>query len=393
MASSNSERYKQRGVSASKEDVHNAIKNIDKGLFPKAFCKIVPDYLTNDDAYCLVMHADGAGTKSSLAYMYWKETGDISVWKGIAQDALIMNIDDLICVGATENILLSSTIGRNKNLIPGEVISAIINGTEALIVDLAEHGLTINSTGGETADVGDLVRTIIVDSTVTARLKRKDVIDNANIKAGDVIVGLESFGQATYEKEYNGGMGSNGLTSARHDVFSKYLAEKYPESYDAAVPDDLVYSGNIRLTDKVQDSPIDAGKLVLSPTRTYAPIVKKILSKYNATDIHGMVHCSGGAQTKILHFIEHLHIVKDNLFPIPPLFKLIQDQSGTDWREMYQVFNCGHRMELYVNATVAQDLIRISNSFGVDAKIVGRVEDAASKKLTIKSEFGTFEYE
>ena len=393
MASSNSERYKQRGVSASKEDVHNAIKNIDKGLFPKAFCKIVPDYLTNDDAYCLVMHADGAGTKSSLAYMYWKETGDISVWKGIAQDALIMNIDDLICVGATENILLSSTIGRNKNLIPGEVISAIINGTEALIVDLAEHGLTIHSTGGETADVGDLVRTIIVDSTVTARLKRKDVIDNANIKAGDVIVGLESFGQATYEKEYNGGMGSNGLTSARHDVFSKYLAEKYPESYDAAVPDDLVYSGNIRLTDKVQDSPIDAGKLVLSPTRTYAPIVKKILSKYNATDIHGMVHCSGGAQTKILHFIEHLHIVKDNLFPIPPLFKLIQDQSGTDWREMYQVFNCGHRMEIYVNATVAQDLIRISKSFGVDAKIVGRVEDAASKKLTIKSEFGTFEYE
>ena len=393
MASSNSERYKQRGVSASKEDVHNAIKNIDKGLFPKAFCKIVPDYLTNDDAYCLVMHADGAGTKSSLAYMYWKETGDISVWKGIAQDALIMNIDDLICVGATENILLSSTIGRNKNLIPGEVISAIINGTEALIVDLAEHGLTIHSTGGETADVGDLVRTIIVDSTVTARLKRKDVIDNANIKAGDVIVGLESFGQATYEKEYNGGMGSNGLTSARHDVFSKYLAEKYPESFDAAVPEDLVYSGNIRLTDKVQDSPIDAGKLVLSPTRTYAPIVKKILSKYNATDIHGMVHCSGGAQTKILHFIEHLHIVKDNLFPIPPLFKLIQDQSGTDWREMYQVFNCGHRMELYVNATVAQDLIHISKSFGVDAKVVGRVEDATSKKLTIKSEFGTFEYE
>ncbi|MGB5437978.1 MAG: AIR synthase related protein, partial [Maribacter sp.] len=313
MASSNSERYKQRGVSASKEDVHNAIKNIDKGLFPKAFCKIVPDYLTNDDAYCLVMHADGAGTKSSLAYMYWKETGDISVWKGIAQDALIMNIDDLICVGAIENILLSSTIGRNKNLIPGEVISAIINGTEALIADLAEHGLVIHSTGGETADVGDLVRTIIVDSTVTARLRRKDVIDNANIRAGDVIVGLESFGQATYEKEYNGGMGSNGLTSARHDVFSKYLAEKYPESFDAAVPGDLVYSGNIRLTDKVQDSPIDAGKLVLSPTRTYAPIVKKILSKYNATDIHGMVHCSGGAQTKILHFIDNLHIIKDNL--------------------------------------------------------------------------------
>ena len=393
MGTSNSERYKQRGVSASKEDVHNAIKNIDKGLFPKAFCKIVPDYLTDDKAYCLVMHADGAGTKSSLAYMYWKETGDISVWKGIAQDALIMNIDDLICVGATENIMLSSTIGRNKNLIPGEVISAIINGTEELIADLAEHGIVIHSTGGETADVGDLVRTIIVDSTVTARLKRKNVIDIANIKAGDVIVGLESFGQAVYEKEYNGGMGSNGLTSARHDVFSKYLAEKYPESYDAAVPANLVYSGNIGLTDKVQDSPIDAGKLVLSPTRTYAPIVKKILSKYNATDIHGMVHCSGGAQTKILHFIDNLHIVKDNLFPIPPLFKLIQEQSNTDWREMYQVFNCGHRMEIYTNATVAQDLIRISKSFGVDARIVGRVEGNPSKKLTIKSGFGTFVYE
>jgi phosphoribosylformylglycinamidine cyclo-ligase len=393
MGTSNSERYKQRGVSASKEDVHNAIKNIDKGLFPKAFCKIVPDYLTEDESYCLVMHADGAGTKSSLAYMYWKETGDISVWKGIAQDALIMNIDDLICVGATDNILLSSTIGRNKNLIPGEVISAIINGTEELIADLAEHGIVIHSTGGETADVGDLVRTIIVDSTVTARLKRKNVIDNANIKAGDVIVGLESFGKAVYEKEYNGGMGSNGLTSARHDVFSKYLAKKYPESYDAAVPANLVYSGNIGLTDKVQDCPIDAGKLVLSPTRTYAPIVKKILMKYNASDIHGMVHCSGGAQTKILHFIDNLHIVKDNLFPIPPLFKLIQEQSNTDWREMYQVFNCGHRMEIYTNVTVSQDLIRISKSFGVDARIVGRVEENPSKKLTIKSGFGTFVYE
>ena len=393
MGSSDSERYNKRGVSASKEDVHNAIKNIDKGLFPKAFCKIVPDYLTNDEDYCLVMHADGAGTKSSLAYMYWKETGDISVWKGIAQDALIMNIDDLICVGATDNIMLSSTIGRNKNLIPGEVISAIINGTEELISDLADHGMVIHSTGGETADVGDLVRTIIVDSTVTARLKRKDVIDNANIKAGDVIVGLESFGQAVYEKDYNGGMGSNGLTSARHDVFSKYLAKKYPESYDAAVPEDLVYAGSAKLTDTVPGSPIDAGKLVLSPTRTYAPIVKKILSKYNASDIHGMVHCSGGAQTKILHFIDDLHIIKDNLFPIPPLFKLIQEQSGTDWREMYQVFNCGHRLEIYTNEAVAQDLITISKRFGVDARIVGRVEGHPTKKLTINSEFGTFVYE
>ncbi|SNQ42998.1 AIR synthase related protein [Cellulophaga lytica] len=392
MSSSNSERYNQRGVSASKEDVHNAIKNIDKGLFPKAFCKIVPDYLTGDNDYCLVMHADGAGTKSSLAYMYWKETGDISVWKGIAQDALIMNIDDLICVGATDNIMLSSTIGRNKNLIPGEVLSAIINGTEELITDLKEHGIVIHSTGGETADVGDLVRTIIVDSTVTARLNKKDVIDNANIKDGDVIVGLESFGQATYETEYNGGMGSNGLTSARHDVFSKYLAEKYPESFDAAVPEDLVYSGAVKLTDTVENSPIDAGKLVLSPTRTYAPIIKKILEKYNATDIHGMVHCSGGAQTKILHFVDNLHIVKDNLFPVPPLFKLIQEQSKTDWKEMYQVFNCGHRMELYVNPAVAEDLIAISKSFGVAAKIVGKVEASATKKLTITSEYGTFEY-
>jgi phosphoribosylformylglycinamidine cyclo-ligase len=394
-----SKRYAQRGVSASKEDVHNAIKNIDKGLFPKAFCKIVPDYLTNDENYCLIMHADGAGTKSSLAYMYWKETGDVSVWKGIAQDALIMNIDDLLCVGATDHIMLSSTIGRNKNLIPGEVISAIINGTEALIEALAKFGVTIHSTGGETADVGDLVRTIIVDSTVTARMKRTDVIDNANIQSGDVIVGLESFGQATYEKEYNGGMGSNGLTSARHDVFHKYLAEKFPESYDAAVPDELVYSGNVKLTDSVENAPIDAGKLVLSPTRTYAPIIKEILSKYTSEDIHGMVHCSGGAQTKILHFIDDLHIVKDNLFDIPPLFKLIQEQSKTDWKEMYQVFNCGHRMELYVSPEIAEDLISISKSFNVNAQIIGRVEafDAEAnpnqtKKLTIKSEFGTFEY-
>ncbi|MCR1024682.1 AIR synthase related protein [Cellulophaga baltica] len=392
MSSSNSERYNQRGVSASKEDVHNAIKNIDKGLFPKAFCKIVPDYLTNDEAYCLVMHADGAGTKSSLAYMYWKETGDLSVWKGIAQDALIMNIDDLICVGATDNIMLSSTIGRNKNKIPGEVLSAIINGTEELISDLKNHGVIIHSTGGETADVGDLVRTIIVDSTVTARLKRADVIDNANIKAGDVIVGLESFGQANYEKEYNGGMGSNGLTSARHDVFSKYLADKYPESFDAEVPEDLVYSGKVKLTDSVKDAPLDAGKLVLSPTRTYAPIVKKVLEKYSREDIHGMVHCSGGAQTKILHFIDNLHIIKDNLFEVPPLFKLIQEQSKTDWKEMYQVFNCGHRLEFYVNEAVALDLIQIADSFGVRGRIVGRVEESPTKKLTIKSQNGTFEY-
>jgi phosphoribosylformylglycinamidine cyclo-ligase len=387
-----SKRYAQRGVSASKEDVHNAIKNIDKGLFPKAFCKIVPDYLTNSDEHCLIMHADGAGTKSSLAYMYWKETGDVSVWKGIAQDALIMNIDDLLCVGATDNIMLSSTIGRNKNLIPGEVISAIINGTEELIAELKEFGVTIHSTGGETADVGDLVKTIIVDSTVTARMKRTDVIDNANIKPGDVIVGLASFGQATYEKEYNGGMGSNGLTSARHDVFNKYLADKYPESFDAAVPSDLVYSGNVKLTDEVENSPIDAGKLVLSPTRTYAPIIKAILSKYNADDIHGMVHCSGGAQTKILHFVDNVHVIKDNMFKIPPLFKLIQEQSKTDWKEMYQVFNCGHRMELYVSPEVAEEIITISKSFNVDAQIVGRVEESSDKKLTIKSEYGVFEY-
>ena len=392
MSTSSSERYQQRGVSASKEDVHNAIKNIDKGLFPKAFCKIVPDYLTGDEEYCLVMHADGAGTKSSLAYMYWKETGDISVWKGIAQDALIMNIDDLICVGATDNIMLSSTIGRNKNKIPGEVLSAIINGTEELINDLGEFGITIHSTGGETADVGDLVRTIIVDSTVTARLKRTDVIDNANIKAGDVIVGLESFGQANYEKEYNGGMGSNGLTSARHDVFSNYLAEKFPESFDAEVPKDLVYSGNVKLTDTVENSPIDAGKLVLSPTRTYAPIVKKILSKYSSNEIHGMIHCSGGAQTKILHFIDELHVVKDNLFDVPPLFKLIQEQSGTDWKEMYKVFNCGHRLEFYLPEDVANDIIEISKSFGVNAQIIGRVEASNSKKLTISSKYGTFVY-
>ncbi len=392
MNSDTSKRYALRGVSAAKEDVHSAIKNINKGLFPKAFCKIVPDYLTGDDDFCLIMHADGAGTKSSLAYMYWKETGDISVWKGIAQDALIMNIDDLLCVGATDNILLSSTIGRNKNLIPAEVISAIINGTEELISELQSFGVTIHSTGGETADVGDLVRTIIVDSTVTARMKRSDVIDNANIQGGDVIVGLASFGQANYEKSYNGGMGSNGLTSARHDVFEKYLTAKYPESFDALVPEDLIYSGQVKLTDAVADSPIDAGKLVLSPTRTYAPIIKKILEKYDSKDIHGMVHCSGGAQTKVLHFVENVHVIKDNLFPVPPLFKLIQEQSKTDWKEMYQVFNCGHRMELYVPETVAAAIIAISESFGVAAQIVGRVEASDSKKLTIQSEYGLFEY-
>lgn len=392
MSSDTSKRYALRGVSASKEDVHNAIKNIDKGLFPHAFCKIVPDYLTNDENYCLIMHADGAGTKSSLAYMYWKETGDLSVWKGIAQDALIMNIDDLLCVGATDNILLSSTIGRNKNLIPSEVISAIINGTEELIAELKSFGVTIHSTGGETADVGDIVRTIIVDSTVTARMKRSDVIDNANIQVGDVIVGLASFGQANYEKGYNGGMGSNGLTSARHDVFDHYLASKYPESFDAAVPNELVYSGQVKLTDSVENSPIDAGKLVLSPTRTYAPIIKKILEKYDSSSIHGMVHCSGGAQTKILHFVENLHIIKDNLFPVPPLFQLIQAQSKTDWKEMYQVFNCGHRMELYVPEEIASAIISISESFGVAAQIVGRVENADEKKVTITSEYGIFEY-
>lgn len=384
-------RYNQRGVSAGKEEVHQAIKKIDKGLFPQAFCKIIPDYLTNDDNYCIVMHADGAGTKSSLAYMYWKETADLSVWKGIAQDALIMNIDDLLCVGATDNILLSSTIGRNKNLITGEVISEIINGTEELLEELRNNGIGIQSTGGETADVGDLVRTIIVDSTVVCRMKRSEVIDNSNIKAGDVIVGLASYGQASYETEYNGGMGSNGLTSARHDVFAKYLAEKYPESYDAKVPEDLVYIGSKKLTDTVQDSPINAGKLVLSPTRTYAPIIKKMLEGYR-NEIHGMVHCSGGAQTKVLHFIDNLHIIKDNLFATPPLFKLIQEESNTDWKEMYKVFNMGHRMELYVSEDVANDLIAISKSFNVDAQIIGRVESWEGKKVSINSEHGSFEY-
>ncbi|KAA3619075.1 MAG: phosphoribosylformylglycinamidine cyclo-ligase [Flavobacterium sp.] len=388
-----SKRYAQRGVSASKEDVHKAISKVDKGLFPHAFCKIVPDHLTGDEKHCLVMHADGAGTKSSLAYMYWRETGDLSVWKGIAQDALIMNIDDLLCVGATDNILLSSTIGRNKNLIPGEVISAIINGTEELISDLGNFGVTIHSTGGETADVGDLVRTIIVDSTVTARMKREDVIDNGNIAAGNVIVGLASFGKASYESEYNGGMGSNGLTSARHDVFSKYLSEKYPESFDHAVPNDLVYSGSRKLTDTVDGSPLNAGKLVLSPTRTYAPVIKKILSNIDRKSIHGMVHCSGGAQTKILHFVEDLHIIKDSMFEIPPLFKLIQEESGTEWKEMYQVFNMGHRMELYVSEEVAADIISISRSFDIDARIIGRVEASSEgKKLTIETPHGRFLY-
>ena len=378
-------------MSAQKEDVHNAIKNIDKGLFPKAFCKIVPDYLTGDDDYCLVMHADGAGTKSSLAYMYWKETGDLSVWKGIAQDALIMNIDDLLCVGATENIMLSSTIGRNKGLITGEVLSAIIGGTESLLEEYRKHGLDIISTGGETADVGDLVRTIIVDSTVVARMKRTDIVDNANIKPGNVIVGMASFGQSTYESDYNGGMGSNGLTSARHDVFGKALAAKYPESFDPAVPESLVYTGTKTLTEAT-DTSLDAGKLVLSPTRTYAPIIKQVLDQYR-DKIDGMVHCSGGAQTKILHFLEKGHVIKDALFPIPPLFKMIQEESGTSWEEMYQVFNMGHRMELYVEPSIADAIIAISESFGVPAKIVGRVEQSATKELTISSEFGTFKYE
>ena len=385
------QRYSQRGVSATKDDVHKAIASIDKGLFPKAFCKIVPDHLTNDSNSCIVMHADGAGTKSSLAYMYWKETGDISVWKGIAQDALVMNLDDLLCVGATDNIMLSSTIGRNKNNIPGEVIAAIIQGTEELIADLAKYDVHIYSTGGETADVGDLVRTIIVDSTVTARMNRADVIDNARIQAGDVIVGLASFGQATYESEYNGGMGSNGLTSARHDVFSKTLAQQYPESFDPSVPEELVYAGQKSLTDATE-TPLDAGKLVLSPTRTYAPIVKAILNQVDRKQIHGMVHCSGGAQTKILHFIYELHVIKDNLFETPPLFKLIQEQSGTDWKEMYQVFNMGHRMELYVPEAIADTLISISQSFGVDAQVVGRVEASPKKQLTILSPYGEFGY-
>ena len=385
------ERYMLRGVSASKEDVHNAIKNIDKGLYPKAFCKIIPDILGGDSEYCNIMHADGAGTKSSLAYAYWKETGDLSVWKGIAQDALIMNIDDLLCVGAVDNILVSSTIGRNKNLVPGSVISAIINGTDELLAELREMGVGAYATGGETADVGDLVRTIIVDSTVTCRMKRSDVINNANIRPGDVIVGLSSSGQATYEKEYNGGMGSNGLTSARHDVFSKDIAKKYPETYDHAVPEELVYSGGLKLTDKVQGSPLDAGKLVLSPTRTYAPVVKKLLDALRP-QIHGMVHCSGGAQTKILHFVDGVHVIKDNLFPIPPLFRTIQEQSGTDWKEMYKVFNCGHRFEVYLPKEYAQQVIDISKSFGIDAQIIGRIESSDHTHLTIHSEYGVFEY-
>jgi Phosphoribosylaminoimidazole (AIR) synthetase len=381
----------QRGVSASKEDVHNAIKNIDKGLFPKAFCKILPDVLANDVNYCNIMHADGAGTKSSLAYMYWKETGDLSVWKGIAQDALIMNIDDLLCVGATDNILISSTIGRNKNLVPGEVIAAIINGTEELLEELRSFGMNLHSAGGETADVGDLVRTIIVDSTVTCRMKRSEVISNDRIEPGDVIVGLSSYGKATYEKEYNGGMGSNGLTSARHDVFAHYLAQKYPESFDNSIADSLVYSGNYKLTDTIEALGIDAGKLVLSPTRTYAPVIKRILEEFRP-QIHGMVHCSGGAQTKVMHFVDNLHVIKDNLFPIPPLFKIIQDQSGTSWQEMYKVFNMGHRFELYTSREVADQLMAISESFGIDARIVGRCESFNGKKLTIKSEFGEFVY-
>lgn len=389
-----SQRYDQRGVSASKDDVHNAIKNIDKGVFPKAFCKIIPDVLNGDPDYCNIMHADGAGTKSSLAYSYWKETGDISVWRGIAQDAIIMNLDDLLCVGAIDNILLSSTIGRNKNLIPGEVIAAIINGTEEILTELRDAGIGIYSTGGETADVGDLVRTIIVDSTVTCRMKREDVISNDRIKPGDVIVGLASYGKATYEKEYNGGMGSNGLTSARHDVFNKTIAEKFPESYDHAVPYDLVFSGSKNLTDQIDignGKSMTAGKLVLSPTRTYAPIIKKILDTYR-NQIHGMVHCSGGAQTKVLHFIDNLHVIKDNLFPVPPLFKLIHEESGTNWQEMYKVFNMGHRMELYVPQEIASDLIQISKSFGVDAKIIGRVEASEKKQVTVRSEFGEFVY-
>ena len=392
MDTTNDQRYNLRGVSASKEDVHNAIKNIDKGIFPKAFCKIVPDILGGDPGYCNIMHADGAGTKSSLAYVYWRETGDLSVWKGVAQDALIMNIDDLLCVGATDNILLSSTIGRNKNLIPGEVVSAIINGTNELCEELSSLGVHIYPTGGETADVGDLVRTIIVDSTVTCRMRRADVIDNANIAAGDVIVGLSSSGQATYEREYNGGMGSNGLTSARHDVFAGYLAEKYPESYDAAIPESLIYSGNIGLTDRIANLGVDAGKLVLSPTRTYAPIISLILKELR-DKIHGMVHCSGGAQTKIMHFLnDGLRVVKDNLFPLPPLFELIHEQSNTDWKEMYKEFNMGHRMELYLPEKYASKVIEISKSFNVDAQVVGRVEKSDVRELIIESEFGRFTY-
>jgi len=387
-----SERYKMRGVSAQKEDVHNAIKNIDKGLHSKSFCKIIPDHLSNDPEYCIVMHADGAGTKSSLAYAYWKETGDLSVWKGIAQDALIMNIDDLLCVGVTSDILLSSTIGRNKNRIPSEVLGAIINGTQEIIKELNNYGVSVFSTGGETADIGDLVKTIIVDSTVTARLKRSQVIDNANIKAGDVIVGLSSFGKASYEKEYNSGIGSNGLTSARHDVFGSKLKEKYPETFDSSSPSELIYSGTKSLTDKDEFLPINIGKLVLSPTRTYAPIIKKVFDKIKRKNIHGMIHCSGGAQTKILHFVDSYHIIKDNLFEVPPLFELIQNESNTNWKEMYEVFNMGHRMELYVDKKFAQEIIKISNLFNVKAQIIGRVEESDSKKLTIKSNKGQFEY-
>ena len=384
------DRYAQRGVSADKEDVHSAIKNIDKGLFPKAFCKIVED-ISGDSEYCTIMHADGAGTKSSLAYLYWKETGDVSVWKGIAQDAIIMNVDDLLCVGSTENILLSSTIGRNKNLIPGEVISEIINGTEEVLQMLRDNGINIRSTGGETADVGDLVKTIIVDSTVTARMKRADVIDNQNIQAGDLIVGIASYGQATYEKEYNGGMGSNGLTSARHDVFDKIYAEKYPESFDQGVPKDLIYSGAKKLTDTVEGSPLDAGRLVLSPTRTYGPIIKSILKELRS-EIHGMIHCSGGAQTKVLHFVENVRVVKDNMLPIPPLFQMIHEESGTDWKEMYKVFNMGHRMEIYVDEESADEIVEIARSFNIDAQVIGRVEASEKKELIIQSENGIFEY-
>tara|TARA_B100000780_G_scaffold184726_1_gene129676 strand:+ start:44 stop:1222 length:1179 start_codon:yes stop_codon:yes gene_type:complete len=392
MSTKSTNRYMLRGVSSDKTDVHNAIKNLDKGLFPKAFCKIIPDTLTNDSDFCLVMHADGAGTKSSLAYLYWKETGDLSVWKGIAQDALVMNLDDLLCVGVTDNILLSSTIGRNKNVINGEVIKTIIEGTEELIKEMSEYGINIKSTGGETADVGDLVRTIIVDSTVVARIKKSDIIDNSKISPGDVIVGLSSCGKSSYEDSYNGGMGSNGLTSARHDVFHKYLMKKYPESFDPSIPEDLIYSGSMKITQAIEDLDVDAGKLVLSPTRTYAPIIKKVLKKYNSDNIHGMVHCSGGAQTKILHFIDKLHIIKDNLFPVPPLFNLIKKESNTSWKEMYKVFNMGHRMELYVSPHCSQDIINISKSFGVDAKIIGRVEDSDHKKLSIISENGSYIY-
>jgi phosphoribosylformylglycinamidine cyclo-ligase len=387
-----SDRYNQRGVSASKEDVHKAISNLDKGLFPQAFCKIVPDHLTNDENYCAIMHADGAGTKSSLAYIYWKETGDLSVWKGIAQDAIIMNIDDLLCVGATENILLSSTIGRNKSNIPGEVIAAVINGTEEVLAMLRRYGMNITSTGGETADLGDLVKTIVVDSTVIARMKRSDIIDNGKIKAGNVVVGLASYGKSTYENEYNGGMGSNGLTSARHDVFNNVYAEKYPETFDSNVPRDLVYSGKYRVTDSISGVDVNIGKLVLSPTRTYAPVIIEVLKKFRR-QINGMVHCSGGAQTKVLHFINNLHVIKDNLFDVPPLFKIIHEESGTDYKEMYKVFNMGHRMELYVDDSLAPEIISISKGFGIDAKVVGRVEPSSGKKVTVKSSFGEFVYE